>query len=119
MELSPRDLVRLKALFVLKRLTAQIQNDVLSDAIAERVGIEVSHPVTLFGDISIERGLLFSAFQKAVDGEVPPELADTGGNKLKISMQIEEEGIILVHDKKRLRFPHVALLTSDVSRICR
>src|SRR3954451_24938580 len=90
-EITPEELARLKAVFALRRMAPEMQNDVLSDgAVAARAGIDLSHPIKLPDGITLERGVLFSAFQRAADGEPIPDITDAAG--VKRGMRVEVEG---------------------------
>jgi hypothetical protein len=81
-EITPEELARLKVVFALRRMAPEVQSDVLSDgAVAARAGIDLSHPIKLPEDITIDRRVLFSAFQKAADGKPVPKLAATAGSR--------------------------------------
>src|ERR1700738_4739783 len=89
-EITPEELARLKVVFALRRMAPEVQSDVLSDGIvAARAGIELSHPIKLPEDVTIDRRALFSAFQKAADGAPVSEISDIDGVKREMKVEIE------------------------------
>src|SRR5258707_1809962 len=113
-EITPEELARLKVLFALRRMAPEVQNDVLSDGtVAARTGIDLSHPIKLPEDITIDRRVLFSAFQKAADGKPISEIVDISGVKHEMQVEIEEESAFLTYGTHRIRFPQAALLSAD------
>ncbi|MCK1474156.1 hypothetical protein IVB27_04845 [Bradyrhizobium sp. 197] len=116
-EIAPEELARLKIVFALRRMAPELQSDVLSDGIvAARAGIALSHPIKLPNDITIERGILFSAFQKAADGQSISEIVDINGAKREMQVEIEEESAFLTYGKHRIRFPQGALHSASVEK---
>src|SRR5260221_6641692 len=116
-EVAPEELARLKVLFALRRMASDVQNDVLSDgAVAARTGIDLSHPIKLPENITIDRRVLFSAFQKAADGQPISEIIDISGVKREMQVEIEEESAFLTYGNHRIRFPQAALLSADVEK---
>lgn len=116
-EITPEELARLKVVFALRRMAPEVQSDVLSDGIvAARAGIDLSHPIKLPEDIVIDRRVLFSAFQKAADGQPVLEMVDTSGAKREMQVEIEEESAFLTYGKHRIRFPQGALLSAAVEK---
>src|ERR1700692_941545 len=116
-EITPEELARLKVVFALRRMAPEVQSDVLSDgAIAARAGIDLSHPIKLPEDITIDRRVLFSAFQKAADGKPVSEIVDISGVKRETKVEIEEENAFLTYGTHRIRFPLAALLSADVEK---
>jgi hypothetical protein len=74
------------------RLSKELQSDVLADgAIAEQAGIAVSTPIDLPEGIVLDRKNLFSAFQKAADGESIPDIVDIDGVKREIKIEVQNE----------------------------
>ena len=79
-DIPPEELARYRTTFALRRLSTEVQSSVLSDGvIAARMSIDLSHPIRLPEDITVDRTVLFAAFQRAADGEPTPEILDTGG----------------------------------------
>ena len=116
-EITPEELARLKVIFALRRMAPEVQSDVLSDGIvAARAGIDLSHPINLPEDIVIDRRVLFSAFQKAADGQPVLEMVDTSGAKREMQVEIEEESAFLTYGTHRIRFPQGALLSAAVEK---
>ncbi|MEH2561815.1 hypothetical protein [Bradyrhizobium sp. AZCC 2289] len=116
-EITPEELARLKVVFALRRMAPELQSDVLSDGIvAARAGIDLSHPIKLPNDITIDRGILFSAFQKAADGQSVSEIIDISGIKREMQVEIEEESAFLTYGTHRVRFPQGALHSTAVEK---
>jgi hypothetical protein len=116
-EITPEELARLKVVFALRRMAPEVQSDVLSDGnVAARAGIDLSHPIKLPEEITIDRRVLFSAFQKAADGQLVSEIVDIGGVQREMQLEIEEESAFLAYGTHRIRFPQAALLSSDVEK---
>lgn len=117
MEIEPAKLAKMRVIFALRRISPQMQNDVLSGGGAARLGIEVSHPVALPGDVTIDRATLFSFLQKVADGEVlPPEIACADGTTLAVQAKIEGDAVVLSYHKNATRFPAAILLSADAER---
>ncbi len=115
--IKPDELARLRVTFALRRMTPELQSDVLSDGtITTRGGIEISHPIRLPEDITIDRRILFSAFQKAADGESVSEMSDVNGVSRKMEVEIEEESAVLTYGAHRIRFPYTALLSTQFQK---
>jgi hypothetical protein len=116
-DISPEDLARLRTTFALRRMAPEVQNDVLSDGtVAARMAIDLSHPMKLPDEITIERGLLFSAFQKAADGEAIPDILDSQGVKRDMQVEIEGDSAFLSYGTHRIRFSQAALLSARPQR---
>jgi hypothetical protein len=116
-EITPQELARLKVVFALRRMAPEVQSDVLSDgAVAARAGIDLSHPIKLPEGITIDRRVLFSAFQKAADGKPVSEIIDISGVRRETQVEIEEESAFLTYGTHRIRFPQAALLSADVEK---
>jgi hypothetical protein len=117
MEIDPKELAQLHLMFALRRMAPAMQNDVLSDGmVAARAGIDLSHPIKLLEGITLERKLLFSAFQRAADHEPIPDLIDAAGVKHDIRVEIEGESAFLTYGTHRIRFAQGALLSADPDR---
>lgn len=117
MEIDPKELAQLRLMFALRRMAPAMQNDVLSDGmVAARAGIDLSHPIKLLEGITLERKLLFSAFQRAADHEPIPDLIDAAGVKHDIRVEIEGESAFLTYGTHRIRFAQGALLSADPDR---
>jgi hypothetical protein len=115
--IAPEELARLQTTFALRRLSTDVQNAVLSDgAIAARMGIDLSHPLRLPGDITIDRSSLFTAFQRAADGEPIPEIFDSQGVKQVMQVEIEGDSAVLTYGTDRVTFPQAILLAADPAR---
>ena len=100
-----QELARLRTTFALRRLSADVQNAVLSDGtIAARMGIDLSHPLRLPGNITIERSVLFAAFQHAADGKPIPDIYDSKGSKRTMQVAIEADNAIFLTASIELRF---------------
>lgn len=116
-EIPPEDLARLRTTFALRRMAQEVQNDVLSDgAVATCMGIDLSHPIRLPDDITIERSLLFAVFQKAADGEAIPDILDSKGTKREIQVEVEGDSAFLTYGTHRIRFSQAALLSERPHR---
>jgi hypothetical protein len=116
-EISPEELARLRTVFALRRMAPEVQNDVLSGGtVAARVKIDLSHPITLPDEITIERPVLFSAFQRAADGEPIADILDSQGVKREMQVEIEGDSAFLTYGTHRIRFPQAALLSAKPER---
>lgn len=109
-----RDLPRIRALLALSKFSAAVQSDVLADGtIAARFDLPVTQPVQLLDQVTVNRTLLFDAFQKATDGQPLPALVDNDGKPLDISITMEADAAVIVRGSKRSVFPFAALMSSD------
>jgi hypothetical protein len=116
-EIPSKDLARLRTTFALRRMAREVQNDVLSDGtVAARVDIDLSHPIRLPDETTIERKLLFSAFQTAADGEPIPDIPDSQGTKRDIQVEVEGDSVFLTYGTHRIGFPQAALLSAKPER---
>jgi hypothetical protein len=116
-ESDPKKLAQLRLTFALRRMAPEMQNDVLSDGkVAARAGIDLSHPIKLPEGITLERKLIFLAFQRAADHEPIPDLIDTAGVKHNIHVEIEGESAFLTYGTHRIRFAQGALLSANPDR---
>lgn len=116
-DISPEELARYRTRFALRRLSTEVQSAVLSDGvIAARMGIDLSHPVRLPEDITVDRAVLFAAFQRAADGEPTPEILDTSGVKRDMKLEIEGDAAVLIYGRHRVSFPQAILLSANPSR---
>ncbi len=114
LDLTAEDLARYRTLFALRRMSPELQSDVLSDgAIVERSGIGVSNPIKLPEGVVIDRKVLFSAFQKVADGAAPPEISDVDGTRCDIKIEIDGDSGFVTLGTCRVRFPDAALLSAD------
>jgi len=105
-DIPPEELARYRTRFALRRLSTQVQSAVLSDGvIAAQMGVELSHPIRLPEDITIDRNVLFAAFQRAADGEPIPAIVDTDGAKRDMMLEIEGDAIVLTYGTHRSLFP--------------
>ncbi|WP_316225199.1 MULTISPECIES: hypothetical protein [unclassified Bradyrhizobium] len=117
LDLTPEELTRFRVTFALGRLSKELQSDVLADgAIEEQIGIAVSTPINLPEDIVIDRKNLFSAFQKAADGEPIPDIVDSDGIKREIKVEVQNEMAIASYGAHRIAFPQATLLSADLER---
>src|SRR5262249_35370470 len=99
------------------RLSTEVQNAVLADGvIAERMDIDLSHPVRLPEDLTVDRAVLFAAFQCAADGEPIPDILDASGVKRDMKLEIEDDAAVLSYGAHRVSFPQAILLSADPSR---
>lgn len=116
-DIPPDELARLRVSFGLRRMSREVQNDVLSDGtLAAELNIELSSPIKLPDGLTIERSVLFFAFQRAADGEVITELPDDKGILREIKLEIEADSAVITDRKHRVNFPQAALLTKNVDR---
>ncbi len=117
MDPKPKDLPRIGALFALRKFSSAVQSDVLADGtIAARFDVPVSQPAQLSDELTIQRPLLLSAFQKVADGEPLPPFADDRGNALDLKVTIEGHAAVIVYQDKRWRFPYAAFCSLHPSR---
>src|SRR3984893_2389205 len=97
-EIDPKELAQLRVMFALRRMAPAMQNAGLSHGmVAARAGIDLSHPIELPEGITLERKLLFSAFQRAADHEPIPDLIDAAGVEHDIRVEIEGESAFLTY----------------------
>ncbi|MGM4917179.1 hypothetical protein [Tardiphaga sp. 813_E8_N1_3] len=116
-DIPPDELARLRVSFGLRRMSREVQNDVLSEgSLATDLNIELSSPIRLPDGITIERQVLFSAFQKTADGEVITELPDAEGISHEVKIEIEADSAVVTYAKHRVNFVQAALLTKNVDR---
>jgi hypothetical protein len=117
MEPEPKDLPRMRVLFALRKFPSAVQSDVLADGmIAARFDVPVSQPAQLSDELTIQRPLLFSAFQKAADGEPLPPFTDEDGKPLDVKITLEGHAAVIAYQEKRWRFPYAAFCSSQPSR---
>ncbi|WP_407193766.1 hypothetical protein [Bradyrhizobium sp. STM 3566] len=116
-DIPPAELARYRTTFALRRLSTDVQSAVLSDGIiAARMDINLSHPVRLPEDITVDRTVLFAAFQCAADGEPIPDIFDIGGVKRDIDLEIVGDAAVLTYGTHRVSFPQAILLSANPSR---
>jgi hypothetical protein len=116
-DIPPEELARYRTRFALRRLSTQVQSAVLSDGvIAARMGIDLSHPIRLPEDITIDRTVLFAAFQRAVDAEPIPEILDADGLKRDMKLEIEGDTAVVTYGTHRVSFPQATLLSANPGR---
>jgi hypothetical protein len=116
-KMTPEELARYRVLFALRRLSPELQSDVLSDGtVVAQTGIEVTNPIKLPEGITFDRKTLFSAFQKAADEQPAAELTDIDGVKRDVQIEIDSESAYVTFDTNRVRFPHAALLSANPAR---
>lgn len=117
MDPKPEDLPRIRAFFSLRKFSRAVQSDVLADGtIAAHFNIPVSQPAQLSEELTIDRTLLLSAFQKAADGEPLPAIVDDDGNSLDVKITIDADAAVIAYRDKHWRFPYAAFRSSDPSR---
>jgi hypothetical protein len=109
---------KVRALFALRKLSEQLQTDVLSSpGAAKRWEIDIQRTTALVPGSSVTWETLFSVFRSAADGVAIPPLLDTKGNDLNAVVSIDAEGAALVaFGQHRLRFSHAILMASDTTR---
>jgi hypothetical protein len=116
-DITPEELAKFRVTFALGRLSKELQSDVLADgAIAEQVGIAVSNPINLPEGVVLDRRNLFSAFQKAADGEPIQDVVDVEGVKREIKIEVKNEVAIASYGAHRIAFPQAALLSANPER---
>jgi hypothetical protein len=117
LNVAPEELARLRVTVALRRMSRELQSDVLSNgAVAARTGINISHPMKLPEGMTVDRRALFSAFQKAADGEAVLEISDIEGVNREMKVEVEGESAFLTYKMHRVRFPHAALLSANVEK---
>ncbi len=117
LDLTPEELTRFRVTFALGRLSKELQSDVLADgAIEEQIGIAVSTPINLPDGIVLDRKNLFSAVQKAADGEPAPDIVDSDGIKREIKVEVQNEMAIASYGAHRIAFPQATLLSANLER---
>jgi hypothetical protein len=116
-DLTPEELSRFRVAFALRRMGQQLQSDVLVDsAVAEQAGITISTPINLPEDVVLDRNNLFSAFQKAADGEPIPDIVDIDGVKRDIKIDVQNDMAFATYGTHRIAFPQAALLSGKLER---
>src|ERR1700732_5261062 len=117
LDIPPEQLARFRVTFALRRIAPEVQSDVLSDGtIAARTGIALSHPIKLPENVTVDRTVLFSAFQQAADGISISEITDIDGIKRAMRVEIEGESAFLIYGTHNVRFPQAALLSSNIEK---
>jgi hypothetical protein len=115
--IKPKELARYSVAFALRRMSAELQSDVLSDGtVAKQAGIEVSNPIELPEGIILDRASLFSAFQRAADGEAISEIEDSSGVEHKMAIEVKDHAGFIRFGAHRIVFPHAALLSANIER---
>src|ERR1700722_19990083 len=108
-DFTSEELARYRVIFALGRMGQELQSDVLADrAIADQAGIAVSSPINLPEGIVLERKALFSAFQKAADGEPLPDILDIDGVKRDIKIDVQNGMAFATYGTHRVAFPQAA-----------
>ncbi|WP_342241592.1 hypothetical protein [Inquilinus sp. OTU3971] len=108
------ELARIKAAFVLDRLSSQVKSDVLADgAIAGRFDLELEHPIQLADNLVCRREDLFAAFARTADKGRSVALPKIRGARISIS---DDYAGVVTLGRRRWRFRHAALLTTIVER---
>jgi hypothetical protein len=116
-DLTPEELSRFRVAFALRRMGQELQSDVLMDGtVAEQAGITVSTPINLPEDVVLDRNNLFSAFQKAADGEPIPDIVDLDGIKRDIKIDVQNDMAFATYGTHRVAFPQAALLSAKLGR---
>lgn len=116
-DIPQEELARYRTRFALRRLSTEVQSAVLSDGvIAARMDLDLSHPVRLPEGITIDRAVLFAAFQRAADGEPITEILDASGVKRDTKLEIEGDAAVLTYGTHRVSFPQAILLSANPSR---
>ena len=112
------DLARLRPLFVLEKLSQRLRSDVLADgSIISACGFTAKRPAQLTDDIVVIRDELFAAFRNAPDVPVTCQLHDPNDAPVDATISINEDGSGTVEIAgKKMRFPWVTLLSSDVDK---
>ena len=117
MDIKPEDLLRSRVFLALRKFSPAVLSDVLADGtIAPRFDVPVSQPVQLSQQHSVDRTLLFTAFEKAADNLPMPPLVNEKGEPLALEITISADSAVVAHQDKRWVFAHAALLSSDPSR---
>ena len=115
--LTPAELARYKVVFALRRLGSALQSDVLADGVVAREsGIGISNPVHLPDGVTLDRNILFGAFQKATDGEAIPPLKDIDGAERSLKLEIQNENGVLSYGSNRIAFPQAGLLSESIAK---
>ncbi len=107
---------KLKALIILKRVSARVQSELLSDGQIGRVfGLDITNPINLPGEITISRDTLFSTLRDAVNGREVAEIRDVQSKEVPATVHVAGNSVVFTVDQSRLSFEHAALLC-DSSR---
>jgi hypothetical protein len=116
-DFSPEEIARYKVIFALRRVSSEMQSDVLFDGIiARQTGISVSSTIKLPDDLTLDRETLFTAFQKTADHEPVPEWRDSEGLQRDIRIEMDTQSAYLLYGKNRVGFPQAALLAANSER---
>ena len=109
------DLARLRPLFVLEKLSLRLRSDVLEDgSIISACGFTAKRPAQPTDDIVVIRDELFAAFRNASKVPVTCQLHDPNDALVDATISINEDGSATLEIAgKKIRFPWVALLSSD------
>lgn len=116
--IDPEELAKMRAFYALRRLSREVQNDVLSDGtIAQKFNVNVSHPVELSGGVTVERKLIFDCIRRACGGEtVTLDIQDAKGNSVKLEVTIDDKDALVRYPSHLVRFQDAALLTTQADR---
>jgi hypothetical protein len=112
------DLAQLRPLFVLEKLSQLLRSDVLADgSIISACGFTAKRPAQLTDDIVVIRDELFAAFRNAPDAPVKCQLHDPNDAPVEATISVNKDGSGTVEiANKKMRFPWVTLLSSDVDK---
>jgi hypothetical protein len=110
------DLRRWRPLFVLEKLSRRLCSDVLADgSIVSLCELTMARPAHLTDEIVVIRDDLFAAFRTASDSPAVHQLRDQNDALVDTTISINEDGSGTVDiAATKVRFPWVALLSSDV-----
>jgi hypothetical protein len=114
MKIDARKLPKLRALFALRRMSPEMQSDVLSDsAISEKAEIKLSKTIHLSENRSVDRTILFEAIRCAAEGRPVIPLVDSEKKALDAQIEVRDDAALITYEDKRLRFGEAALLVSS------
>lgn len=115
---SEYDYPHLRAAIAFRKLSPELQSDVLGDGtIANRFAWPVSRPTHFSDKIVIRSESLFAAFRSAIDETPIPKIVDVNDTKMDATVRFEPDGTGVVEiGDKGWRFVHAALLSVDLGR---
>jgi hypothetical protein len=112
------DWARLRPLFVLEKLSSRLRSDVLADgSIISACRFNAQRPTQLAEDVVVSRDELFAAFRDAQAAPTERQLRTANGAVVDAKISVNEDGSGTVEVAgKMIRFPWVALLSSEPSK---
>src|ERR1700682_1421494 len=96
MTIDAKKLPKLRALFALRRMSPEMQSNVLSDSsIAEKAEIKLSKTIRLSENVSVDRALLFEAIRCAAEGRAAFPLVDSEKKVLDAQVEVRDDAALI------------------------